>query len=142
MAKHGTWTVVFSDKIIVKRTGEFNIETAKGLTVEDDTFWNQSKFNGLHAIQFTNDNIDNDQVEFIDKTNKNTSYSESIYGDFSQFISRWDSAYLVVLQNDWDSDVLTVSNENFGKVGELAIREETLEEQVVRKGLRPTNYTS
>tara|TARA_R110000822_G_scaffold309757_1_gene440111 strand:+ start:1187 stop:1615 length:429 start_codon:yes stop_codon:yes gene_type:complete len=142
MSKHGTWTVVFLDKKIIKRTGEFDINTAKGLVIEDDSFWGQSKFNGLHAIQFTDDGVDNDQVEFADKSNRNTFYDASVYGDFSQFTDKWDAAYLIELQNIWDADVLTVANEKFGQTGELAVKEETIEEQTTRKGPRPTSYHS
>ena len=67
MSKHGTWTVIFDDNVIIKRTGEFDKATAKALVTGGTDFWNQSKFSNIHAIQFTNDNIDNDQVEFKDE---------------------------------------------------------------------------
>ena len=30
MAKHGAWTVIFGDEMVIKRTGEFTAATAKG----------------------------------------------------------------------------------------------------------------
>lgn len=142
MAQHGVWTVIFLDKLVIKRTGEFDVHTARGYPIDDDAFWNQPKFNGLHAIQFTDDGLDNDQVEFTDKTNRNAPYDASKYGDFREFINRWDAAHLKELQKLWDVDILTVTNENFGQPGELAVRQETLEEQITRKGPRPTSYSS
>ena len=38
--------------------------------------------------------------------------------------------------------LFTVDNEQFGQPGELALREETIEEQITRKGARPTTYSS
>ena len=40
--KHGTWTVTFGDKRIVKRSDGFNISNAPGVVVDDDDFWSQS----------------------------------------------------------------------------------------------------
>lgn len=139
--KHGIWTVVFPDKRIIKKSGEFTADTGRGYVINDDAFWNQSKFSNLHAIQFTNDNTDNDQVEYKD-TRPNGSYDANVLGDFSQFIEKFDIAHLQQLQNEWDFDVFTVSNEKFGEPGELAVREETIEEQIIRKGPRPTSYSS
>ena len=139
--KHGTWTVVFPDKRIIKKVDDFNAETGRGYVIEDDAFWKQSKFSNLHAIQFTDDATDNDQVEYNDGT-PNANYDATILGDFSQFKDKFDSVHLTVLQNEWESDILTVDNENFGQPGELAIREETQEEQIARKGQKPTHYSS
>lgn len=126
MAKHGTWTVVFDDNLIIKRTGEFGLSTAKGYNAGGTDFWNQAKFSNLNAIQFTDDNTDNDQVEFKDSS-PNGSYDSAVYGDFSQFTSLWDSAHLAQLQEDWD-------NNN--------VADETAEEKVTRLGARPTSYSS
>lgn len=139
--KHGNWTVIFPDKRIIKKTDDFNIETGRGYVIDDDAFWNQSKFSNLHAIQFTDDNTDNDQVEYAD-TSPNGSYDANVLGDFSQFIDKFDVAHLAQIQAEWDADVLTVDNENFGEEGELALREETTAEQITRKGPRPTSYSS
>lgn len=126
MAKHGTWTVIFPDRKVVKRTGEFNISTARSYEVGDDAFWGQDKFSNLHAIQFTDDNIDNDQVEFADDS-QNGSYDAATYGDFSQFITLWDAAHLAQLQADWDVD---------------NVDGETEAEKITRLGARPTTYSS
>jgi hypothetical protein len=139
--KHGNWTVVFPDKRIIKKTDDFNIETGRGYVIDDDAFWNQSKFSNLNAIQFTDDNTDNDQVEYSD-TSPNGSYDANVLGNFSQFIEKFDVAHLAQIQAEWDADVLTVDNENFGEEGELALREETTAEQITRKGPRPTSYSS
>ena len=137
MSKHGTWTVVFEDKIIIKRTGEFNKQTACAHTINDDNFWNQSKFNNLHAIQFTDDNLDNDQVEFNDNS-PNGLYDAAIYGDFSQFITKWDEAHLAEIQSDWDNNNISVED----PVNSGMYRDETNEEKVSRLGERPVTYSS
>ena len=139
--KHGNWTVIFPDKRIIKKTDDFNVESGRGYVIDDDAFWNQSKFSNLHAIQFTDDNTDNDQVEYSN-TSPNGSYDANVLGNFSQFIEKFDVAHLAQIQAEWDADVFTVDNENFGEEGELALREETTAEQITRKGPRPTSYSS
>ena len=125
--KHGTWTVLFGSQTIVKRTGEYDMATAVGYTgVGSTDFWAQQKFSGLHAIQFTDDNTDNDQVEFNDDR-PNGSYDASVYGDFQQFIDIWDARHLMNLQGNWDD------NNAEG---------ETEAEKITRLGARPTSYSS
>lgn len=126
MAKHGSWTVVFGDEMVIKRTGEFTTATAKGYQVGGTDFWNQSKFSGLHAIQFTDDGVDNDQVEYTDNRD-NAAYDASVLGDFSQFTNLWDSHHLSVLQEEWDDD---------------NVDGETEAEKITRLGARPTTYSS
>lgn len=126
MAKHGTWTVVFDDQMIIKRTGEFNKDTALGYQCGGTDFWNQAKFSEIHAIQFTDDSIDNDQVEYKD-TRPNSGYDVNTLGNFQQFIDLWDSKHLSVMQENWD-------NNN--------IENETPEEKIIRLGARPTIYSS
>jgi hypothetical protein len=126
MSKHGTWTVIFDDNNIVKRNGEFDTSNAKGYVCGGTDFWNQSKFSNLHAIQFTDDNADNDQVEFKD-TSPNGSYDSSVYGDFQQFIDLWDASHLSYLQESWDLD---------------NVEGETAEQKITRLGDRPTSYSS
>jgi hypothetical protein len=133
MSKHGTWTVVFSDQMVIKRTGEFDINTAKGYNCGGTDFWLQPKFSNLHAIQFTDDNIDNDQVEFKDHS-PNKIYDTSLYGDFQQFIDLWDAAHLSALQDAWDNNNIIS--------GETEETKETEEEKIERLGARPTTYTS
>jgi len=137
MSKHGTWTVVFPDKRIIKRTGEFDTSTATGYVIDDDTFWGQSKFDSLHAIQFTDDNTDNDQVEHNDGS-PHSAYDASVLGNFSQFITKWDSAHLAQLQQDWDDDNEQVED----PADSGTYRDETEAEKIARLGARPTTYTS
>lgn len=122
--KHGNWTVLFEDRIIVKKTEEYTPTNFKDYKINDDDFWNQSKFNNIHAIQFTNDGEDNDQVE---TQTANVPYDETIYGSFQQFVDKWDAAHLSQLQLDWD---------------ENNIDGETAEEKINRLGNRPTSYNS
>jgi hypothetical protein len=122
--KHGNWTVLFEDKIIIKKTEEYSSTNCKEYKINDDSFWNQSKFNGINAIQFTNDGQDNDQVE---TQTANVSYNETIYGSFQQFVDKWDAAHLAQLQSDWDED---------------NVEGETSEEKITRLGNRPTSYNS
>lgn len=126
MAKHGTWTVIFPDELVIKRTGEYDTATARGYQVGGTDFWNQAKFSNLHAIQFTNDDVDNDQVEFKDDS-PNGSYDAATYGDFQQFIDLWDAKHLMALQENWDND---------------NVDGETNDEKITRLGARPTTYSS
>lgn len=133
LTKHGTWTVLFGSQTIVKRTGEFDTATALGYTgIGGTDFWAQQKFSGLHAIQFTDDNTDNDQVEFSDDR-PNGVYDASVYGDFQQFIDLWDARHLMELQEAWDNNNKTDSN------GDII---ETEAEKIERLGARPTTYSS
>ena len=132
MAKHGAWTVIFEDKMVIKKNSDYGIEDACGHKIEDDAFWGQSKFDNIHAIQFTDDNVDNDQVEYKDNS-PNGAYDAAVLGNFDEFISRWDAAHLVSLQETWDAD--NIVNED-GSAGE------TEAEKTVRLGARPTTYSS
>lgn len=134
MAKHGSWTVVFDDQLIIKKTNDFGISNGKGLICGGTDFWNQPKFSNLHAIQFTDDNLDNDQVEFKDNS-PNGPYDVSKYGDFRQFIDLWDAAYLSTIQEQWDNNVNFVNTDG-NQVPE------TLEQKITRLGPRPTTYSS
>jgi len=136
MAKHGTWTVIFPDEIIIKRTGEFDVLTALGYKCGGTDFWMQPKFSNLHAIQFTDDNLDNDQVEFKDNS-PNGTYDSSVYGDFKQFIDIWDAKHLSVLQENWDNN-----NVSTGVDAEGNSIMETAEEKIARLGERPIHYSS
>jgi hypothetical protein len=138
MSKHGTWTVVFEDKKIIKKTEEYSITNPMPHEINDDAFWNQPKFSNLHAIQFTDDNLDNDQVEFKDNS-PNGEYDQDNLGDFRQnFIVRWDAAHLAHLQKEWDENVIDIEDPEGSKV----FRNETEEEKIARLGARPTTYTS
>ena len=133
ITKHGSWTVLFGSNTIVKRTGEFDTATARGYICGGTDFWMQSKFSNLSAIQFTDDNNDNDQVEFKDSS-PNKPYDASVYGDFKQFIDIWDAKHLFEMQENWDNQTIQHLN------GVDA--PETDEQKIARIGPRPTSYSS
>lgn len=137
MSKHGTWTVIFEDNLVIKKTGEFDTTSATGYEVGGTDFWSQAKFSNLHAIQYTNDGVDNDQVEYKDNS-QNGAYDASVLGDFSQFMDLWDSAHLAQLQNNWDDNNEQVED----PVGSGTYRDETAAEKITRLGARPTTYSS
>jgi hypothetical protein len=144
MSKHGSWTIVFDDQMIIKRIGEFDKETALGYQCGGTDFWNQSKFSEIHAIQFTNDAVDNDQVEYKD-SRPNSSYDANVLGDFQQFIDFWDSKHLSVLQENWDNNNVKKEITRINEItqeNEIIIENETLEEKISRLGVRPTTYSS
>jgi hypothetical protein len=120
--KLGNWTVVFEDKKIQKNTQN---GTEKQY-IQNDSFWNQSKFSNIWAIQYTGIETDTDQVEYRDNT-PNSSYDSSILGNFQDFIDEFDKQHLLTLQNNWDNNNL----EN-----------ETSDEKITRLGARPTTYSS
>ena len=124
MASKGNWTVVFEDKCIIKNFAEGASEGI-GYKIDDDTFWNQSKFSNIWAIQYGTTNS-SDEVEYRDETS-HTSFADANLGDISDFISKWDSAHLSQLQSNWDND---------------NIENETESEKILRLGSRPTSYSS
>ena len=134
MATNAQWTIVFEDKIIIKNHAEGASEGI-GYNISDDSFWSQSKFSNIWAIQYGN-SITSDEVEYRDST-PHSSYAEANLGDISQFSSKWDSAHLAQLQADWDADVIITYNED-GSVNTT----ESETDQIARKGARPTSYSS
>lgn len=123
--KHGSWTVIFPDKKIYKKSGsDASVDSPIVEQINDDAFWSQSKFNGINAIQFTNDATDNDQVE---TSTANIAYDAGTLGSFQQFVDKFDSAHLSTLQSNWDND---------------NVADETSEQKISRLGARPTSYTS
>ena len=124
MATNATWTVVFEDKMIIKQSGD----AAGPYEIDNDSFWNDSKWSNIWAIQYVADNEDhNDTVEYRDTT-PHATWTAANLGSFqSQFIDKWDAAHLAKLQADWD-------NNN--------VEGETAEEKVTRLGARPTSYSS
>jgi len=124
MATNATWTVVFEDKLIIKQSGD----AAGPYEIDNDSFWNDSKWSNIWAIQYVADNEDhNDTVEYRDTT-PHATWTAANLGSFqSQFIDKWDAAHLAKLQADWD-------NNN--------VEGETAEEKVTRLGARPTSYSS
>jgi hypothetical protein len=124
MATNANWTVVFDDKIIIKNYAEGASEGV-GYIINDNAFWNQSKFSNIWAIQHGN-SVTSDEVEYRDET-PHSSFADANIGDINQFSSKWDSAHLSKLQGDWD-------NNN--------VDGETEAEKITRLGARPTSYSS
>ena len=124
MATNGKWTVVFDDKIVIKNYDEGS-EEGVGYKINDDAFWNQSKFSNIWAIQYGT-SITSDEVEYRDNT-LHSSYADANIGDIGQFSNKWDSAHLSQLQLNWDND---------------NVEGETETEKNTRLGVRPTSYSS
>tara|TARA_R100001163_G_C5009326_1_gene155789 strand:+ start:546 stop:911 length:366 start_codon:yes stop_codon:yes gene_type:complete len=121
MATNANWTVIFGDKKIMKRTGS---DTGP-YYINDDSFWSQSKFSNIHAIQHGTSNS-SDEVEYKDGS-VNSAYDESALGPIQDFIDKWDAAHLAAIQSSWDD-----SN----------VDGETEAEKISRLGARPTSYSS
>ena len=117
MATNAKWTVVFEDKMIIKQTGD----DQGGYVINDDAFWNDSKWSNIWAIQYKDDDHEyNDTIEYRDET-PHATWTIAGLGDFnSQFISKWEAAHLAKLQSDWDAD----------------------ERDESEKGSRPTSYSA
>ena len=133
MATNANWTIVFEDKIIIKNHGA---ESGTGYKIDDDTFWNDSKFSNIWAIQYGTSNS-SDSIEYRDQT-PHSNYDSSVLGDVSQFSNRWDAAHLSQLQLDWDNDTLQIEDPE----GSETYRDETEAEKITRLGARPTSYSS
>ena len=125
MASRGKWTVIFEDKKIIKNYDEGASEGISFKILDDDAFWNDTKFDNIWAIQYGT-SVSSDEVEYRDTTPHST-YAAANLGAISQFSNKWDAAYLTQLQNDWDND---------------GVLNETPEEKIARLGARPTSYTS
>jgi len=117
MASKGNWTIIFEDKCIIKNYAE-GANEGVGYKIDDDSFWNDSKFSNIWAIQYGT-STPTDEVEYRDET-QHTTYADANLGDISQFSSRWDAAHLANLQANWDAD----------------------ERDESEKGSRPTSYSS
>jgi hypothetical protein len=124
MAAKGNWTIVFEDKMIIKNHAEGASEGV-GYKINDDTFWGQSKFSNIWAIQYGT-TITSDEVEYRDETS-HSSFADANIGDISQFSNKWDSAHLTQLQSNWD-------NNN--------VEGESEADKIARLGARPTSYSS
>jgi len=122
MKSGGNWTVVFEDKCVIKNTGA---EAGTGYVINDDAFWGQSKFSNIWAIQYGTANT-SDEVEHRDST-PHKSFADADLGDIQDFITKWDSAHLAVLQIQWDDN---------------NVDGETAEEKISRLGAKPTSYSS
>jgi hypothetical protein len=124
MATNANWTIVFDDKIVIKNHAEGASEGV-GYVISDDSFWSNSKFSNIWAIQYGTTNV-NDQVEYRDET-PHSSFAYANIGEINQFSSKWDSAHLAQLQSKWDND---------------NVDDETNAEKITRLGARPTSYSS
>jgi hypothetical protein len=124
MATNAKWTVVFEDKIIIKNYAE-GASKGIGYVINDDSFWSDSKFSNIWAIQHGSSNS-SDEVEYRDST-PHSSFADANIGDISQFSSKWDSVHLIELQSGWDND---------------NVDGETDAEKITRLGARPTSYIS
>jgi len=135
MAARGNWTIVFDDKTIIKNHAE-GADEGIGYKINDDAFWNDSKFSNIWAIQHGN-SVTSDEVEYRDET-PHSSFSDAGLGDISQFVTKWDAAHLAQLQSDWDEDVI----KTFDTDGVTVLTTESEADQIARKGARPTSYSS
>ena len=135
MASKGNWTIVFEDRMIIKNYAE-GANQGIGYVINDDAFWNQSKFSNIWAIQSGTSNSF-DEVEYRDET-PHSSYVDANLGDISEFSSRWDAAHLAQLQANWDNN-----NEQAEDPADSGTyRDETSAEKITRLGARPTSYSS
>ena len=140
MATNAKWTVIFDNKIIIKNYAEGTSEGV-GYIIDDDAFWNQSKFSNIWAIQYGT-SITSDEVEYRDET-PHSAYDSSVLGDISQFANKWDSAHLARLQSNWDNDTLSIEDPvGAAETISETFRDETEAEKITRLGARPTSYSS
>ena len=128
MATSANWTIIFEDKLIIKQSGD---AAGTSYDIPDDSFWSDSKFSNIWAIQHGTSNV-LEEVEYRDST-PHSSFADANIGDISQFSSKWDSAHLTQLQSDWDND---------NAVDEDGNSTETEAEKIIRLGARPTSYSS
>ena len=124
MATNANWTIVFEDKMVIKNHAEGASEGI-GYVTNDDSFWSDSKFSNIWAIQYGNSTT-SDEVEYRDST-PHSSFADANIGDINQFSSKWDSAHLAQLQSNWDDN---------------NVDGETDAEKITRLGARPTSYSS
>ncbi len=124
MATNANWTIIFEDKCIIKNHDEGASEGIR-YVINDDSFWSDSKFSNIWAIQHGSSNS-SDEVEYRDTT-PHSSFADANIGDINQFSSKWDSAHLAQLQSNWDND---------------NVDDETNAEKITRLGARPTSYSS
>ncbi len=125
MATNSTWIVIFDDKRIEKNTAE-----NKSYVINDDSFWSNSDYSNLWAIQYDT-SVATDQVEFRDETPNNTWASTGL--NFQTFIDKWDAAHLAFLQDEWDNAQGNTST------GVLYADEAA---KIADLGARPTSYSS
>ena len=130
MATNGNWSVIFDDKLVIKQSGD---GAGTGYVIDDDSFWSQSKFSNIWAIQHGTSNS-SDEVEHRDST-PHCAYDSSVLGELSQFTDKWDAAHLSQLQWNWDNDTLADADGN-------PVEGESESDKITRLGPRPTSYSS
>ena len=138
--KKGKWTIIPSDKKIIKQYGDSN---GIGYDILDNNFWiNNVSFN-IHAIQYTGNINDFNQIEYNDGNDHDV-----FNGDIKIFSDEWDKAHLKKLQDDWDNNFIyeTIPNPNPtpeepGNFKRVKI-EETVEQKENRIGPRISSYSS
>ena len=136
MATNATWTIVFDDKTVINQS-VMNVDgNPQSYKIDDDSFWNQSKFSNIWAIQYKT-SLATDQVEYRDDT-PHSDYDESALGPMQEFVTRWDAAHTAETQRVWDEDNLQVED----PVGSGTLRDETEAEKIARIGERPGTFTS
>jgi hypothetical protein len=140
MASKGSWTIVFEDKMIIKQKGD----RASGFYFKEttyDSFWNDTKWSNVWAIQYVADNEDyNDTVEYRDQTPHST-WTDANLGSFQVFIDKWDEKHLARLQEEWDNNNGS-SYDDDGNEITPAIVDESNADKITRLGARPTSYSS
>ena len=57
MATNANWTVVFEDKLIINQGVKIDGHPVC-YHIDDDSFWNDSKWSNIWAIQYKDDNLD------------------------------------------------------------------------------------
>jgi hypothetical protein len=122
MASNANWTIIFDDKIIINQSAKNDEGHSIGYKINDDAFWNDSKWSNIWAIQH-GATVSTDEVEYRDET-PHSAYDASVLGDISQFTTRWDAAHLENSQTIWDND---------------NVEGETEAEKIARLGARPTS---
>ena len=139
MATNANWTIVFEDKCIIKNYAEGAAEGI-GYIINDHSFWSDSKFSNVWAIQYGNSTI-SDEVEYRDET-PHSSFADANIGDISQFSTKWDAAHLSQLQSNWDNNHLYEDVDPNNVTAIPAQIPETEAEKIARLGPRPTSYSS
>ena len=125
MATSAVWTVIMEDKKIIKQSGD---AAGTAYKIDNDNFWDDTKWSNIWSIQYQNDNHDyNDSVEHKDTTPHST-WTNANLGNFrTQFVDKWDASHLSQLQSNWDND---------------NVESETTDEKIIRLGAKPTSYSS
>jgi hypothetical protein len=130
MATNATWTVIFGDKMVINTAVKNAENQPVAYSIDDDSFWNQSHFSNLWAIQYGTA-TPTDAVEYKDET-PHSAHDAVTHGNFNEFITRWDTAHLAALQSAWDGDNDYTMHPDV----------ETAEQKINRLGARPTSFNS